>query len=91
MAFTVYILFSIIKNRYYIGYTGDSMEERLRKHNSDHKGFTGGIGDWEIKYRECFSTKEEAMKREQQIKKWKSRVLIEKLILASVGSEHPDL
>ena len=91
MTFTVYILFSKAKNRYYIGYTGDLPEERLRKHNFDHKGFTGGIGDWEIKYTECFSTKEEAMKREQQIKKWKSRILIEKLILTSNGSEHPDL
>ena len=75
-------------NKYYIGYTGDNIEDRLRKHNSNHKGFTGGIGDWEIKYTESFATKEEAIKREKQIKKWKSRALIEKLI---AGSGHPDL
>ena len=88
MAFTVYILFSPSKNRYYVGYTGDVIEERLRKHNSNHKGFTGSIGDWELKYIELYTTKEEAMKRERQIKNWKSRVLIEKLIN---GSVHPDL
>jgi len=86
--FTVYILFSAARNRYYIGYTGDVMQERLRKHNSDHKGFTGGTGDWEIKHTELFATKEEAMVREKQIKSWKSRHMIEKLI---AGSGHPDL
>ncbi len=88
MTFTVYILFSVTKNRHYIGYTADVMEERLRKHNSNHKGFTGGVSDWELKHTERFDTKEEAMKREKQIKNWKSRLLIEKLI---AGSGHPDL
>ena len=27
---------------------GDKMEERLRKHNSSHKGFTGHVGDWKV-------------------------------------------
>ncbi len=44
--FTVYILHSKVKDRYYIGYTGDIIEERIRRHNSDHKGFTGHCGDW---------------------------------------------
>jgi predicted GIY-YIG superfamily endonuclease len=43
---TAYILFSELKDRYYVGYTGDQIEERLRKHNSIHSGFTGGTGDW---------------------------------------------
>jgi putative endonuclease len=76
----VYILYSASKNKYYIGHTGDDIEERLRKHNSNHKGFTGGSGDWELKYFERFETKSEAYKRELQIKKWKSRIRIEKLI-----------
>jgi len=92
MVFHVYILFSETKNRYYIGYTSDTLEERLRKHNSDHKGFTGGMGDWEVKYSERYATKVEAMKREKEIKNWKSRKLIEKLIgkLSSAGPVHPD-
>ena len=86
MTFTVYILFSPTKNKYYIGYTGDEIEERIRKHNTNHKGFTGGIGDWIIKYTELFNTKTEAIKREKEIKAWKSRKMIEKLI----GSGHPN-
>ena len=87
MQFYVYILFSISRNSYYVGYTGDELEKRLRKHNTDHKGFTGHLADWKLKYSETFNTKSDAMKREKQIKHWKSRKLIEKLI----GLEHPDL
>ncbi len=88
--YVVYILFSGIKSRYYIGFTGDKIEERLRKHNSNHKGFTGGIGDWTITYTEYFVEKKDAMKREKEIKKWKSKLMIEKLI-NNKGLAHPDL
>jgi putative endonuclease len=79
---TFYILFSPSANKYYIGFTGDSMEERLRKHNTNHKRFTGGIGDWQIANTESFATKDEAMQRESTVKKWKSRKMIEALIKA---------
>ena len=85
--FYTYILYSASLNKYYIGFTGEVLDERLRKHNSNHKGFTGGKGDWKIVYTEEYLTESEARRRELQIKKWKSRILIEKLI----GSEHPDL
>ncbi|TKC00181.1 GIY-YIG nuclease family protein [Pedobacter cryophilus] len=76
--FFVYILFSQSLNKYYIGSTSD-LEDRLRKHNSNHKGFTGTHSDWIIKYSETFETKIQALKREKQIKNWKSRIMIEKL------------
>ena len=74
-----YILFSIIKNKYYIGSTSN-LEERIKKHNSNHKGFTGGVGDWQVVYYENYKSKSEATQREMQIKKWKSRKMIECLI-----------
>ena len=77
---TFYILYSTSLDRYYIGYTGDIFVERLRRHNTIHKGFTGGIGDWKVIYNELFDLKEQAYKREKEIKKWKSRKMIEKLI-----------
>jgi putative endonuclease len=83
---TFYILYSINLDRYYIGFTGDNLFERLRRHNTNHKGFTGGIGDWKIVYSETFDTKEKAYSREREAKKWKSRKMIEKVI----GSGHPD-
>jgi len=62
MFYATYILFSRIKNKFYIGSTGDF-----------------GSGSKVV----------DAMKRENEIKKWKSRKLIEKLI-SKAGSEHPD-
>ncbi|MCW3072906.1 MAG: excinuclease subunit [Bacteroidetes bacterium] len=81
MSYYVYILYSAAKDRYYIGHTGDDLKERLRKHNSNHKGFTGGSSDWELKYSEEYPSKEMAYKREREIKAWKSRRMLEKLIV----------
>ena len=78
--YTVYILFSKIKNRYYVGFTGNLIEERIQKHNSNHKGYTGKTGDWKLVYSEVFIEKTLAIKREKEIKEWKSKTQIEKLI-----------
>ena len=82
-----YILYSVSRNQYYIGNTADDIKERLRKHNSNHSGFTGKVADWEIVYKEIYDSKKEAFRREREVKKWKNRKLLEKLI----GSEHPGL
>ena len=50
----LYILYSATLNKYYVGHTADDLAERIRKHNSNHKGFTGGIGDWTLMYKEQF-------------------------------------
>jgi putative endonuclease len=65
--FCVYILFSPSKDQFYVGYTGQSIESRIQKHNSHHKGFTGRVHDWKLVYLEKFETKSEAMKREKEI------------------------
>ncbi len=83
--FYVYILYSALKDAYYIGFTADTLEERLRKHNSHHKGFTGKQNDWIIAYVETFPNKPSAIKREKEIKSKKSRKYIERIIL---GTEH---
>ena len=79
MDYFVYILFSEIKNRFYIGYTSN-LEERLIRHNQKSKGFTGNTNDWKVVYTEIFHLKEEAIKRELQIKSWKSKTKILELI-----------
>ncbi len=78
-----YILYSKIRDRYYIGSTSD-IPARLAVHNTNHSGFTGHTGDWTVVYKERFSSKQEALIREKKIKSWKSRLMIEKLI-SSVG------
>ena len=75
-----YILYSKAKDRYYIGYTTDVLEERIRRHNTNHQGFTGKTSDWQLVYSEVYSNKLQAHAREREVKRWKSRRLIEKLI-----------
>lgn len=75
-----YILYSFSKDTYYIGFRGDVIEDKIRKHNANHKGFIGSVGDRVLKYSEIYNTKVEVCKRELQVKKWKSRKLIEELI-----------
>ena len=75
-----YILYSKAIDKFYIGATCDTIEERLRKHNSHHKGFTGKISDWEVVYQEIFDTKDDAFSREKKVKSWKSRTKIEQLV-----------
>jgi putative endonuclease len=75
-----YILYSGIADRYYVGHTTEAMEERLRKHNSRHKGFTGKFNDWLCVYTEEYETKEAGYKRELEVKGWKSRKKIEAMI-----------
>ncbi|MCB2221931.1 MAG: GIY-YIG nuclease family protein [Bacteroidetes bacterium] len=82
-----YIIYSTTLDHYYSGHT-KNLHERIRKHNSNHKGFTGKANDWQLLYKEEFETKSAAYARERQIKSWKNRERMKQLILA--GSEHPD-
>ncbi len=75
----VYILYSIKADKYYIGIS-ENPEKRLQKHNSNHTGFISIASDWEIKYLELRTNKKDALKREREIKNWKSRKLVEALI-----------
>ena len=84
MNYFVYILYSKIMDKFYVGHTGDKLQERLRKHNSNHRGFTGKTDDWKIVYTERFDSKSQAYRRELLIKRKKSRKYIERLI-GSVG------
>jgi putative endonuclease len=79
MSFVVYILFSESKNKFYVGFTSN-LDERIVRHNQKSKGFTGSVNDWKIVFTEKFETREAALKRELQIKSWKSRVKIQELI-----------
>ena len=86
MAYFFYILHSHQADKYYIGHTND-LKGRLRRHNTEHKGYTGKWSDWKVVHTEMYTDKQDAYKREREIKKWKSKLRIKKLI---TGSEHPD-
>lgn len=77
-----YILYSEKLDKYYIGSTSN-IEGRILRHNSSNHGFTSTGKPWILKYSESFVEKTDALKREMQLKSWKSRKLIEELISQS--------
>ena len=83
MSYFVYILFSQELNRYYVGSTVLSIEERLERHLTDFYGnskFTHKAKDWQIVHSiECQSLNQ-SRRIERHIKAMKSRVYIENLI-----------
>ena len=85
MIFFVYIIYSPLLDKFYVGYTSD-LEKRLLYHNTGISDFTSKTSDWEMKYTESFSDRQHAMKREKEIKKKKSRRYIEWIITKQMKS-----
>ncbi|MFQ5776613.1 MAG: GIY-YIG nuclease family protein [Terriglobia bacterium] len=77
--FTVYILQSERTGRYYVGQTSN-LPKRLHYHQCGLTRSGRNRGPWRVVYQEEFSTRSEAVRRERQIKKWKSRRYLEKLM-----------
>jgi putative endonuclease len=73
---TVYILYSTILNKYYIGQTNE-LVKRIRQHIQTRNL---GANDWILKYKEEFPDRATACTREREIKKKKSRKYIEFLV-----------
>ncbi|KKR56733.1 MAG: Excinuclease abc c subunit domain protein [Candidatus Uhrbacteria bacterium GW2011_GWF2_40_263] len=77
--FSTYVLYSEKFDRYYIGSTSD-YEKRLKRHNAGHTKSTKPFRPWVMVYREDFETRTEALKRENQIKRYKRGLAFYKLI-----------
>lgn len=81
MPYSVYILYSRLKDSYYFVQTEDVVR-RLQEHNMRKN--LGAI-DWILKYVEEYATRSEAIKRESEIKSKKRRSYM-KLLINSIGS-----
>ncbi|WP_461398095.1 GIY-YIG nuclease family protein [Flavitalea sp.] len=81
----IYIPYSPLADKYYIGYSDDP-HRRLLEHNSKpFNTFTSKYRPWELRaIFECGTDKATAMKTEKFIKKQKSRTLIEQLIVGKI-------
>jgi putative endonuclease len=79
MPFYLYILYSPSIDQYYTGHTGD-LEDRLFRHNNSGSKSTKKAKDWILVHQESFATRSEAVRREAEIKKIRSRRYIEELI-----------
>ncbi|MEN9346244.1 MAG: hypothetical protein RLZZ60_1713 [Bacteroidota bacterium] len=74
--FYVYILYSEVADKYYIGQTED-IDQRIVIHNLRRNL---GMNDWQLKYFENHETRSEAVRRESDIKSKKRRAYLEHLI-----------
>ncbi len=79
MGFVVYILESEKDKTHYIGQCRD-IKERLSRHNEGRVRSTKSRGPWKVIYSEEYHTRSEAVRREREIKKRKSREFVVKLI-----------
>ena len=79
MSFYVYILRSESSRRYYVGHA-DTISKRIAEHNNGRVQSTKNRGSWQCVYSETFTSKSEAVNRELQIKRMKSRKWIEDLV-----------
>lgn len=79
--YTVYILYSKVFNKIYIG-CNSNLEARFKSHNElGTKGWTIKFRPWEVIYTEEFDSKREALDREKQLKGAKGREWIRNEII----------
>jgi len=86
--YTVYILKCLnqtSKKRYYIGHT-NNLERRVMLHNEGSTPSTKFNRSWKVIYSEEYETRSEAMRRELEIKKFKSGIQF-KLLLSNLSCD----
>ncbi|MFH0890593.1 MAG: GIY-YIG nuclease family protein [Candidatus Liptonbacteria bacterium] len=77
--FSVYILKSQSTGRYYVG-SCSNLETRMKQHNSELVKSTKGFIPWQLVHVENYDNLKAARLRELQIKSWKKRSSIERLL-----------
>ena len=82
--FDVYVIRNSIKDKIYIGHTSD-LNNRLKRHNgilkNKSKSFTSrNKGIWSLIHKEEFTTRQEAVIREKQLKSYRGRKFIKNII-----------
>ena len=76
----IYLLHSASLDKFYIGHTELTPEERLQKHLTKPDGFTAKAKDWKIVYQKGYETKALAYAEERRLKKMKSKAVLKKLV-----------
>ena len=83
--FTVYALYAPQYNKIYIGYTSD-LEQRMLSHNKlGKKEWTIKFRPWDLVFTEEFDSKDQAMRREKQLKSAKGRAFVRMKVKEKYG------
>lgn len=79
--FSIYVLYNPKHRKIYIGQT-ENLAERVKLHNEHaFKGYTSSFdGEWQLIYQEDVGTRQEALKREKQLKSYQGRQFVKKYI-----------
>ena len=72
MAYYVYILRSLKDGSFYVGSSQD-LEERVERHNQGRSKYTKSKRPWKLVYSEEYPDRSRAVKRENEIKRRKSK------------------
>ena len=75
----LYIIYSEKLDRYYTGSSSDP-DKRLIRHNAGATKSTKSGRPWKLVYKEVYNSRSEAIKRENYIKRMKSKAFISDLI-----------
>lgn len=77
MTYFVYAIYNQKHDKFYIGQTFDVVK-RIAEHNEKtFKGYTSQFdGEWRLIYKEEVSSRQEALKREKQLKSFRGREFI---------------
>ncbi|MFH1286954.1 MAG: GIY-YIG nuclease family protein [Candidatus Magasanikbacteria bacterium] len=79
LIYCVYILWSKMLEKKYIGFTSD-LRKRIKEHNSEEAVFTSKGIPWQLIYYEAFHSKKDAVEEERFLKSGKGRDRIEYLL-----------
>jgi len=82
MSYTVYILYSLSVDRYYVGQSSN-LENKMKRHNQGKSKHTKSGIPWSLKYKEAFASRSEAIAREKEIKGSESRAQLVRTIHSS--------
>ena len=80
--FSVYVAYNRKHSKIYIGQS-DNIHERMAAHNDkrfNHSYTSRFDGEWELLYKEDVATRNEALKRERQLKSFRGREFIKSFI-----------
>ena len=77
--FYAYILRSLKNGSFYIGSTSD-LAKRIARHNRGGSVYTKKIKPLELVWSGRYNTRSEAIRKEREIKSWKRKEAIEKLV-----------
>jgi putative endonuclease len=80
--FTVYCLWSAKHNKIYIGYTSNLIQRFFSHNQLETKGFTPKYRPWIVAYSEVFYSKNDALKREKELKTSRGRDFLKNYIAA---------